>query len=143
MRMHEMTSMGPGGYEIERDGTVRNKRTGRILKPFVGDRSGHLRVTIGGKHHYIHRLVAEVYMGACPPGMEVRHLDGNPANNNVSNLAYGTRSENVLDSVAHGTYRSANAAKTECPRGHAYDEANTYVDPSGSRRCRSCKRSRK
>jgi len=29
---------------------------------------------------------------------------------------------------------------THCPAGHAYDEANTYVDPRGRRSCRSCKR---
>jgi hypothetical protein len=28
--------------------------------------------------------------------------------------------------------------KTHCYRGHPYDEANTYVDPSGGRHCRAC-----
>lgn len=31
-----------------------------------------------------------------------------------------------------------NRAKTHCPAGHAYNEKNTYRDPSGSRRCRAC-----
>jgi hypothetical protein len=30
--------------------------------------------------------------------------------------------------------------KTACPSGHPYDEANTYVDPKGARRCRTCAR---
>lgn len=30
--------------------------------------------------------------------------------------------------------------KTECPKGHPYDDANTYVDPKGARRCRACAR---
>lgn len=34
----------------------------------------------------------------------------------------------------------ANAAKTHCPAGHVYDEANTYVAPDGRRYCRSCRR---
>jgi hypothetical protein len=29
---------------------------------------------------------------------------------------------------------------THCPAGHAYDAANTYVDPRGRRACRDCKR---
>jgi hypothetical protein len=29
-------------------------------------------------------------------------------------------------------------AKTECPQGHAYDEANTYRDKLGHRFCRKC-----
>ena len=28
---------------------------------------------------------------------EIRHLDGNPQNNNVENLAYGSASENIQD----------------------------------------------
>lgn len=31
-------------------------------------------------------------------------------------------------------------AKTHCPRGHAYDEANTYIDKRGCRNCRACRR---
>lgn len=32
------------------------------------------------------------------------------------------------------------AERTNCPAGHAYDEANTYVDAVGSRHCRECRR---
>lgn len=30
--------------------------------------------------------------------------------------------------------------KTHCPRGHPYDERNTYVDKRGCRNCRACRR---
>src|ERR1035441_7311836 len=30
-------------------------------------------------------------------------------------------------------------AKTHCPQGHLYDVNNTYIDPRGWRRCRTCK----
>ena len=33
-----------------------------------------------------------------------RHMDGNPSNNTLSNLKYGTRSENEQDKKRHGTY---------------------------------------
>lgn len=33
-----------------------------------------------------------------------------------------------------------NAHKTHCPRGHAYDEGNTYTSSSGKRNCRACRR---
>jgi hypothetical protein len=51
----------------------------------------------------IHHLVLENFVGSCPSGYECRHLDGNPKNNNFSNLCWGTRSENQKDSVRHGT----------------------------------------
>ncbi|WP_287257689.1 HNH endonuclease [Mesorhizobium sp.] len=52
----------------------------------------------------VHQAVADAFLGPCPPKHEVRHLDGNPANNCVSNLAYGTRAQNVADAIAHGTF---------------------------------------
>ena len=33
-------------------------------------------------------------------------------------------------------------AKTHCPQGHPYDQANTYVGPRGDRQCRACGRER-
>lgn len=36
-------------------------------------------------------------------GTQCRHLDGNPQNNYLSNLKWGTRSENQQDSTKHGT----------------------------------------
>jgi len=36
----------------------------------------------------------------------------------------------------------ANGLKDRCPQDHCYDEGNTYVDPSGRRHCRACRRER-
>jgi hypothetical protein len=69
----------------------------------LANESGHMRVRIGGTLEYVHRLVLRAFVGPCPDGQEVRHLDGNPANNNLANLAYGTRSENIADALRHGT----------------------------------------
>src|SRR5579885_1363956 len=46
-------------------------------------------------------------------------------NNRLTNLSWGTHSENQFDQVAHGTHH--HAAKDRCPAGHAYDAANTYI----------------
>jgi len=51
----------------------------------------------------VHRLVAAAFIGPCPDGQEVRHLDGNRRNNTLANLAYGTHDENMADQIAHGT----------------------------------------
>lgn len=52
---------------------------------------------------WIHRLVLESFVGPCPPGMECRHLNGNPSDNRLINLAWGTKEENAHDKVLHGT----------------------------------------
>lgn len=36
--------------------------------------------------------------------------------------------------------RLPRARKPHCPRGHAYDESNTYVNPKGANVCRVCAR---
>lgn len=62
-----------------------------------------LRNTEQIRNIFIHVLVLEVFVGPRPEGMQCRHIDGNPANNHVSNLAWGTGSENNSDQVRHGT----------------------------------------
>lgn len=57
---------------------------------------------VGYKRYYIHRLVLLAFVGPCPPGMECCHIDGNPINNRLSNLRWGTRRENMEDRVRHG-----------------------------------------
>lgn len=79
---------------------------GFILKPAV-DRKGYLRVALhlknGKSHRRIHHLVLLAFVGPRDTGIITRHLDGNPANNRLENLKYGTHKENKADSVRHGT----------------------------------------
>jgi hypothetical protein len=100
------------GYQVTTDGRVWSEpkpgkhKKGKWLKPVMLNR-GYLRVTLCNGRQYncfIHRLVLETYIGPCPKGMECRHLDGNPANNNLNNLKWGTRSENSYDAVRHGVH---------------------------------------
>jgi hypothetical protein len=86
----------------------------------------------------VHRLVATAFLGPLPEGMETRHLDGDKANNAVSNLGFCTPSENILDQVKHGVHNMAR--KTHCKRGHPFDEVNTQRTPDGRRACRACRR---
>lgn len=51
---------------------------------------------------HVHRLVAEAFHGTRPPGMQVRHLDGDNSNNTPENLSFGTQEENYEDRNRHG-----------------------------------------
>ena len=44
---------------------------------------------------YIHKLVAEYFIGERPEGYVIDHIDGNYLNNRVDNLRYVTQKENV------------------------------------------------
>lgn len=136
-------------YEVSSLGRIRSvariDRFGRSLPERILKLSlsqdGYPGVNLWRHNRYkrvrLHHLVALHFLGPRPPGMQVRHLDGNPGNAALSNLAYGTNSENQMDSVRHGTHHMARV--TECPQGHLYTEANTYHTPSGTRSCRICR----
>jgi hypothetical protein len=107
-----------------------------------GYRLIELRGPDGVFHTTFHSVIASAFLGPRPPGMEVCHGDGNPLNNAVSNLRYGTHSENIQDRRKHGTDHNVN--KTHCRNGHPYDEANTYHNPNKvGRYCRICQRGHK
>lgn len=62
---------------------------------------------IDGNHLtiFIHRLVAEVFIGPRPAGTEVNHKDGNKQNPIVTNLEYVTHLENVRHAIRIGRRR--------------------------------------
>ncbi len=79
----------------------------RILSPSP-DKNGYLSVSIGFNNKTmnlrVHRGVLEAFVGPCPSGMECCHGDGNPPNNRVENLRWGTPVENAQDRKMHGNY---------------------------------------
>jgi len=83
------------------NGQVRTYR-GRLLSP--GKMSGgHVSVACGkGNTRTVHSLVAEAFLGPPPPSCEVLHYDGVHDNNQLGNLRYGTRSENLRDNTRLG-----------------------------------------
>ena len=105
-------------YEVSDEGRVRGLvcRWGRLKEPRVlkpgPDSYGHLYVNLISEEHPrsrplrrpVHQLVAGAFIGPRPEGQDTRHLDGNKLNNRAGNLAYGTRRQNILDAIAHGTW---------------------------------------
>lgn len=80
-----------------------SRRKGRLLRPGRAS-NGYFTVALGRNNsRTVHSLVAETFIGPCPEGHEVLHIDGTRTNNCAYNLRYGTRSENMLDAVKHGT----------------------------------------
>lgn len=142
-----------GNYEVSDRGNVRSvdririgtdgiaqKRRGQILRGTIGARDGYRCVNLrtgggNGRVTPIHRLVLLAFVGPLPPGMVSRHLNGNPTDNRLENLKYGTQSENMHDRVRHGNHFQVN--KTHCPREHEYTPENTYRTRKG-RFCKKC-----
>jgi hypothetical protein len=120
------------------------KIKGRVLS-LVVDYYGYQYVNLyqnGPHHRKVHHLVLETFVGPRLPGAEGCHWDGNPTNNHVSNLRWGTSSENNLDKIRHGTHH--HARKTHCPLNHRLVAPNLVTSKKFEqwRECLACNQAR-
>ena len=87
-------------YEVSNVGTVRNVRTGRIVKPRIGS-NGYLRVAICDasikykKDKGIHQLVMNAFSPASDDSLEINHKNGDKSDNRIENLEWTTHRENM------------------------------------------------
>lgn len=110
------------GYSVTDTGDVYSTRRGRRVQLMPWRmRHGHLVVSLRSRGKTIktlvHRLVAFLFIGPPGEGQEVRHLNGNPADNRVTNLAWGTHAENMADMVRHGRTNTRPEMRCTRPRG--------------------------
>lgn len=142
-----------GSYSVDEYGNVRadartlslpcgqtrsyKERPIKVANPTKNNPYRTVSLNLKGKSRTfaVHDLVARAFLGPRPDGSVVRHLDGNYLNNHYSNLKYGTQSENIFDSVTHGTHHYSK--RSACSRGHLYETWN-LTNEKNRRRCRSC-----
>ena len=114
-------------YEVSDLGNVRsldrfvpkekNARKGKLLKPRTDVKGAgyrYINLSKNGKSKKInvHVLVLEAFVCLRPsPEMHARHLDGKRNNPVLSNLAWGTQSENAKDKIQHGTHSRGEKSK--------------------------------
>jgi hypothetical protein len=134
-----------GLYEVSAAGEVKSTRSGAHLSTHPERKAQYPTVRLSNKgvvrKWFVHRLVAYAFLGPRPEGLDIRHRNGDATDCRVANLAYGTRSRNIQDSVEHGTH--GQARKTHCKQGHEFTPQNTRLRRSGTGRCcRACGRDR-
>lgn len=146
-----------GLYEVSDHGRVRSltrwminragrrqKSQGRVLKnqhkpagyPYINlCKDGVAKAT------YVHELVLTAFVGPRPsPSHYARHLNDDPKQNHVSNLAWGTPSENSYDKARNGN--DYHAKRTHCKNGHEFTPDNIRRDSRypGTRYCIACEK---
>lgn len=132
-------------YEVNENGTifrnVKSKKQSKIKLDFHHSTKGYYTtfVHIGGRtadsktiRVPIHKVVAECWIGDCPDGMEVDHIDRNTHNNHYTNLRYVTKSEQMKNRdhtniSAKGTQNLENARRLRMKPVSIVGESATYV----------------
>ena len=94
---------GFDNYLVSNKGRVMNSKTGRILKP-ADNRQGYEQVILckdgKGTNKRVNRLVAQAFIDN-PNNLEtVNHIDEDKHNNNVDNLEWMSRGDNVRYSLS-------------------------------------------
>jgi hypothetical protein len=128
-------------YEVSDKGRVRSLRSGKFMTQHRQDKKNeHRKVRLSrdgkGTTKRVHQLVMLAFVGHPKPGQIVRHLDDNPLNNLLSNLVYGTKSDNSYDSVRNGKHTWASRGK--CKNGHTLGGDNVHPSSGSARRCKQC-----
>lgn len=125
--------------------------------PFTGsiDKQGYGYFTYGSRKDgtrrvtTAHRVAYETRFGDVSPELVLDHCCHNedldcPGGDTCLHRRCCNPShvELVTPSVNGRSGRSSvfNLHKTHCPKGHPYDQVNTYRQPNGGRRCRQCHR---
>ncbi len=121
-----------GWYSVSSLGRVRRDaggwgaRAGRILQPGI---HRYCRVVLHrdgvGRPRGVHQLVAAAFLGPCPPGYTVNHLDGVKTHNTPSNLEYCTHIEQMKHAKRLGLFPTGDRSSVRMnmasrPRGDAH-----------------------
>lgn len=93
-----------GYYEVSNTGKVKSIRNNIILKAHLKNGYFAVSLVVNGyaKQKYIHRLVAESFIDNRHELKEVKHKDCDKTNNDVTNLEWCTKSENVKHTYSVG-----------------------------------------
>lgn len=101
--LYSVSNLGRVRSLVDRRGAIREK----LLKP-VANRKGYFFIILYKartlKRHSVHRLVLRAFKRARYIGQDqCRHLNGDPTDNRLFTLAFGTAKENEADKITHGT----------------------------------------
>lgn len=129
---------GPGGTIVLSTPDVfwaKVDKTGQCwLWTACKNRAGYGQIRYRNEKWLAHRLSYVMLVGPIPEGQVIDHLCRVPACVRPDHLEPVTQRVN---NERGNSVTTANARKTHCPRGHPYDEVNTYWNGHG-RHCRIC-----
>lgn len=131
-------------YAVSNYGRVWSYQSNIFMQPAKTNRYGHLVINMYHlgtvTHVLVHRIVAEMFIPNPDNLPVVRHLDGDPTNNVVWNLAWGTVKDNWEDAVRHGTARLVSDEDREKSRAMLSQPVIAISESDGRQICFSSQR---
>jgi len=142
---------GHPGYEVSNYGRIRSfwinsggkwtimSTPQKYLKIFIR-KDGYPQVGLsGGCTFKIHKLILLAFIGPPPPGHEACHKDGIRTRNILSNLYWGTASDNNLDKIKHGKapicqWKGEKHPEAKITNAQAIEIRNKYASHKYSQR---------
>ena len=124
-----------GDYKVYEDGTIVSVKGNheKVLKPRLHSHGYYkvcLRIDNKAQEWLVHRLIATLFIPNPDNKPQIDHIDGNKANNNVSNLRWATALENRHNENTSnnfcGHFRSNCAETIENKRVYTYTRNGKY-----------------
>lgn len=132
------------GYFADTSGMIVSKKSGqfRALKPWIS-KHGYALVDLSVKgkiqHKSVHRLMALTYLPNPENKPEVNHKNGDKLNNEISNLEWATKSENITHSFGVLNNPHPRARRVRCiETGEVYKSLNFAARENGTNASNLC-----
>jgi hypothetical protein len=124
------------GVEVSSRGDVGKNKM--LVKKYTNDK-GYQKVSLFGKSVSVHRLVAMAFIPNPNDYPEVNHIDGDKSNNDVSNLEWCNRSQNMKHAYAIGKHPGVSLSGSDNAmygrRGAAHKQSMRVIATWPDGRC--------
>ncbi len=113
-----------GRYEASTFGRIRRVKDkmhrkaawrDEIMKPLAPDKHGYVRIGLMRGRAVIrtgvHQLIALTFLGACPEGCEINHINLDKSNNRLDNLEYITHAANMEHARHFGVWHTLDGER--------------------------------
>ena len=131
--METWTETDVPGYMVSSEGRMAKLMSTKPGRALVYPQFGLVAPGVKGRvRRYLHDLVLTAFVGPRPEGAVARHLNDDPTDNRLVNLAWGTRSENQHDAFRNGR----RTHKKICKYGHPIEGPN--IQNNNGNRCKAC-----
>lgn len=146
-----------GTYQVSNKGRIRSltrtvtdkngrsmTRRGKMITPALAGKNGYYQFAASENglqsRITVQTAVLAAFVGPRPEGMIVLHLNGDPRDNRLVNLRYGTRAE--ASQMAATRAAADNPTTPRCPQGHPLITPNLAAKnlALGHRLCKACHR---